>query len=115
MEFKDSKAYVAKTEDVDLDALQAEMVDRVELELIRPIEAGGETVETLLFEEPTGKHVEMMSRAGSAKAASETSFRILGECTGLGPEEVKGLRSRDLTRLGQVLRYFLPDSPGGAI
>lgn len=115
MEIENGKATIAKHEEVDLDALTAELVDVVELELLRPIEAGGETRESLVFEEPTGKHVEMMSKAGSAKAASETSFRVLGECVGLGPEEVKTLRSRDLTRLGAVLRYFLPDSPSGAI
>ena len=115
MEFQNNTAHVAKNEDVDLEALQAQMVDVVELELIRPVSVGGEERTALTFEEPTGKHVEMMSKAGSAKAASEMSFRVLGECVGMSPEEVKELRSRDLTRLGQVLKYFLPDSPGGAI
>lgn len=115
MEVKDGVAIIAKNEDIDLEALKAAMVDVVELELIRPIELGGERRTELTFEEPTGKHVEMMSRAGSAKAAAEMSFRVLGECVGLGPEEVKGLRSRDLSRLGVVLQYFLPESRPGML
>ncbi|MCS4503899.1 phage tail assembly protein [Arhodomonas aquaeolei] len=115
MEINGKTAVVARNEDIDLEQLQASMVDVVELELIRPIETGGEERTTLTFEEPTGKHVEMMSKAGSAKAAAEMSFRVLGECVGLAPEEVKNLRSRDLTRLGQVLKYFLPDSQPGVI
>jgi hypothetical protein len=111
MEVKDNGvAIIAKDEAVDLEALNAAMVDVVELALIRPIEVGGDQRDSLTFEEPTGKHVEMMSKAGSAKAAAEMSFRVLGECVGLSPDEVKSLRSRDLTRLGTVLQYFLPDS-----
>lgn len=108
-------ARIARTDDIDVGDLKAAMVDVVVIELIRPIKAGGEEITELTFEEPTGKHVEMMSKVGSAKAAAETSFRVLGECVGLGPEEVKTLRSRDLTRLGQVLQYFLPDSRAGAL
>src|SRR5690606_7673829 len=106
---------LAATDEIDLEALRAAMVDVVVLELIRPIEVGGEKVEQLTFEEPTGRHVEMMSKTGSAKAAAEMSFRVLGECVGLSPEEVKLLRSRDLTRLGRVMQYFLPDSPAGML
>lgn len=115
MEIKNGTAVIAKAEEIDLEALRAEMVDVVELELIRPITVGGDLLEVLTFEEPTGKHVEMMSKAGSAKAAAEMSFRVLGECVGLAPEEVKNLRSRDLTRLGTVLKYFLPDSQAGVL
>src|SRR5699024_2714356 len=113
MECKNGTAHVAKADEIDLEALRAAMVDVVELELIRPIMVGGEERTHLVFEEPTGRHVEMMSKTGSAKAAAEMSFRVLGECVGLSPEETKELRSRDLTRLGAVLRYFLPDSQPG--
>ena len=115
MDTSNSTAIIAKTDDIDLEALRVAMVDVVELELLRPIEVGGVSVDRLTFQEPTGKHVEMMSKAGSTKAATEMSFRVLGECVGLAPEEVKNLRSRDLTRLGTVLRYFLPDSQTGTI
>jgi hypothetical protein len=115
VDVKDNVAVIAKDEDIDLDALKAAHVDVVDLELIRPIEVGGATCDRLIFEEPTGKHVEQMSKAGTAKAAAEVSFRVLGECVGLSPDEVKSLRSRDLTRLGTVLQYFLPDSQRGAI
>lgn len=115
MECNNGTAVIAKHEEIDLDALRAAMVDVVDLELIRPITAGGNTIERLTFEEPTGKHVEMMSKAGTAKAAAEMSFRVLGECVGLSPDEVKTLRSRDLTRLGVVLKYFLPETQAGML
>lgn len=115
MEINDKTARIAKGDDIDQEQLRAGMVDVVELELLRPIEVGGETREVLTFEEPTGKHVEMMSRAGSAAAAADKSFQVLGECLGLSPEEVKTLRSRDMTRLTQVLQYFLPNSQAGAM
>lgn len=114
MEIKENRAHVAKTDEIDLDEMREGLVDVVELELIRPIKnAGGEEVERVTFEEPTGKHVELMGQAGSQKAAMERSFRVLGECMGMSPDEVKNMKSRDLVRLGQVLKYFLPDSSVG--
>lgn len=113
MDIKNNTATIAKDEPVDLDELGKHLVDQVEIALIRPIEVGGDTREVLTFEEPTGRQVEAMSKAGSVKAQAEVSFRILGECVGLSPDEVKNLRSRDLVRLGTVLKYFLPDSPHG--
>lgn len=108
-------ARIARDEDVDSDELRSAMADVVVLELIRPKAFGGENRTELTFEEPTGHHIEMTSKAGSAKAQVEASFRVLGECTGLAPDEVKQLGSRDLTRLGQVLGYFLPDVRNSAI
>lgn len=113
MDIKGNVAIIAKNEPVDLDELEKHQVDQVEIELIRPIEVGGDIREHLIFEEPTGRQIEAMSKAGSAKAQTEVSFRILGECVELSPDEVKNLRSRDLVRLGTVLKYFLPDSPHG--
>jgi hypothetical protein len=110
VDIKDGVAFVARGEEVDLEQLQAGMVDSVRLELIRPIKVGGDEVTEVTFEEPTGRHVEQMTKAGTAKAMAEVSFRILGECVGLGPEEVKDMRSRDLVRLSRVLEYFLPDA-----
>lgn len=115
MEIKGGVAVIGKRDDVDVDVLREALVDEVELELISPREFGGERRESLTFREPSGYHVELVSKAASAKAQVEASFRILGECVGLGPEEVKGLGSRDLARMGQVLGYFLPDVRGGGI
>lgn len=115
MEIKNGVAIIQKNESIDLTELNNAMVDSVELELIRPIEVGGDTRDRLTFEEPTGRQVEAMTKAGSAKAQTEVSFRILGECVGLSPDEVKSMRSRDLVRLGTVLKYFLPESQPGLI
>jgi len=113
MEIEDRVATIYARDAIDLESLANELVDTVHLELIRPKEFGGKQVEWLTFEEPTGSDVEKMSKVQPHKAV-ETSFEILGGCTGLAPKEVKQLGSRDLTRLGQVLRHFLPESPLGA-
>lgn len=115
MQVDNGTARIARDEDVDIDALKAQMADVVVLALIRPREIGGTEVAELTFEEPTGYHMEMSSKAATPTAQVEVSFKVLGECTGLAPDEVKKLGSRDLTRLGQVLAYFLPDVRGSAI
>lgn len=115
MKIDGNVARIGKRDAVDLEALNEALVDEVELELIAPREFGGEKRDKLIFTEPSGFHVEMVSKATSGKAQVEASFRILGECSGLAPDEVKQLGSRDLARLGQVLGYFLPDARGGAI
>ncbi len=113
LEVKDGTARIDKRTDIDAEELREALVDRVDLELLVPREFGGEKVERLMFEEPTGEHIEQVSRAGSAKAQVEVSFRVLGQCTGLGTDEVKKLGGRDLSRLGQILNYFLPDARPG--
>ncbi|MDT8428488.1 MAG: phage tail assembly protein [Pseudomonadales bacterium] len=105
-------ATIAKNEEIDVKRLTDAMASVVTLELLIPLKTGGEERSELRFDEPTGAHVESMTKVQPHKSG-EIAMRIIGECCGLGPDEMKQLRSRDVMRLSQVFRYFLPDSPSG--
>ena len=110
----DTTVRFARTEDIDADQLAEALPVRVQLELVSPKALkSGETTE-LEFEEATGQHIEAMSKAGTEKAQTEVAFRVMGECCGIGADEVKMLGGRDIKRLSQVLQYFLPSASAPA-
>ncbi|TGG92532.1 phage tail assembly protein [Natronospirillum operosum] len=113
MKIENGLAVIEKRDDVDIEELKDGLADRVELELLAPKEIGGEMRDTLVFEEPTGDHIDLMFKAGSQKAQGEVSWRIMGDCVGLSAAEVRTLGGRDIARLTAVLSYFLPDVRAG--
>ncbi|WP_111745622.1 phage tail assembly protein [Salinisphaera orenii] len=110
----DQTVHIERTEDIDSDTLAQVLPVRIQLDLVVPKPLKGGETSQLTFEEATGAHIEQMSRAGSDKAQTEVAFRIMAECCGLGPDEIKQLGGRDIRRLSQVLEYFLPSGSAPA-
>lgn len=96
-----------RDEEIDREQLKVALPATIIVGLISPKEFGGERRTELTFEEATGEHIEKINKAGNERAQHEVAMRVIGECCGLGPNEVKVLGGRDIARLSDVLGYFL--------
>ncbi len=86
------------------DIIAEKVVWPVEIQLLRPVEAGGSKLESVSLREPSALDVEMAWKHSGEMTRMVHLAATLAE---LSPDEVRALKSIDFMRVVQVVGAFL--------
>jgi len=78
-----------------------------EIKLEHPIQANGETVETITLKRPQVRHLKAVDRA---QGDIERAALLIGELAGLPPSAVEQIDAADFARLSEVIGGFFGGS-----
>lgn len=76
----------------------------IEVDLQRPVEAGGRKLESLSLREPTALDIELCWKHGSEITRA---IHLLASLAEIGPDEVRALKAADFTRAAEAASAFL--------
>lgn len=108
----DTKVRIERDEEIDFEQLKMDLPATIVMELVSPKDLKGGPTTELEFQEATGRHIDQINKAGTERAQYQVSMRVIADCCGIGPDEIELLGGRDISRLSEVLGYFLgSDSP----